>query len=82
MACDRLRPGCGDRIVPIVHALAVVGLGCIAHGKIELGDARLVAGEHVRADRPPQIGEIRLRRPLARDQDEIGGVDGCESRRA
>ena len=78
MIGDRLRPGRGDRVVPIVHALAVIGLACVTHGKIELGNARGVVGEHIRADRPPEIGKIGFCRPLARDQNEIGGVDRAD----
>ena len=78
MACDRLRPGRGDGIVPIVYTFAVIRLAGVAHWQFELCDARLVVGQHVGTDRPPQFREIGLRGALARDQNEIGGVDRAD----
>ena len=78
MARDRLRPGFGDPVVPLVHAPAVIRFTCVTHRQIEFRDARPVVGDHVCADGPPQFGEVGLHRPLARNEDEVGCIDSTD----
>src|SRR5262249_11947433 len=72
---DLARPSRGDGIVPVIDAAAIILAVGIAHGKIELDQSRSLARQNARADFPPQLGEVGLLLALARNEDEIGGVD-------
>ena len=81
MICDRLRPGSrqrhrANRPRPCDSPLH-------RHRAREDRTRRCASfvGEHIGADRPPEIGKIGFCRPLARDQDEIGRID-CADRGA
>ena len=81
MRLDLARPHGSDGIVPVIDAAAIILAIDIAHRQIELDQPRCAAGQNLRANLPPQFGEIGLLLALARDQDEIGGIDGAHRRK-
>src|SRR5262245_17334891 len=75
MVIDLARPDGCDRVVPVIDSAAVILAISVTRRQVELDDACLAVGYDLRTNLPAQFGEIGFLFSLARDQDQVGGVD-------
>src|SRR5262249_39289705 len=74
------RPDRGHGIMPVVDTAAIVLALHVTNRQIEFDQARVAVRQHPRANFTPELGEIGFLLALARNEDEIGGVDGTDGR--